>query len=133
VRERGNWRVSLSESTTEATFPPDTAAESAARAWVEARQACRTASQWDGPFLGSGERAASEVCGARGDVRLEPVRELVDDESAETFLAAFGGDVFSWARVVPVVAPTQLDLVLAPIGEQWFVIGAIQASPLVSG
>jgi hypothetical protein len=133
VRERGNWHVSVSESDTEPLYPPDTEAVPVARAWVAAKQQCTTVSQWDGPFVGEADVAARALCHARGDVQVGAVRELDDTAAAESFIAAFGGDVFSWARVVPVMAPTQLDLVLAPIGDQWSVIGAITAFPRSSG
>jgi hypothetical protein len=131
VRERGNWRVALSESDTQPRYPPESAAAPAARSWVAAQQACTTASQWKGPFLGDADSRL--LCHVRGDVRVGAVHELDDTQQAESFIAAFGGDVFSWARVVPVSAPAALDVVLAPIGDQWSVIGAIAASPSGSG
>ncbi|MDQ1520872.1 MAG: hypothetical protein QOI55_1945, partial [Actinomycetota bacterium] len=131
VRERGNWRVALSESDTQPRYPPESAAAPAARSWVAAQQACTTASQWKGPFLGDADGRL--LCHVRGDVHVGAVHELDDTQQAESFIAAFGGDVFSWARVVPVSAPAALDVVLVPIGDQWSVIGAIAASPSGSG
>jgi len=54
---------------------------------------------------------------------------LVGAGAAAAAVAAYGDDVFTWARVVPVTAPVTFDLVLAPIGDRWSVIGAVQASP----
>jgi hypothetical protein len=42
--------------------------------------------------------------------------------------AAFGPDVYAWARRVPVTGPVALDLFLAPVGERWLVVGAGEAS-----
>jgi hypothetical protein len=133
VRERGNWRVALSESETRPQYPPESAAVSAAMSWAAAQQACGTASQWDGPFLGDADTDGRLLCHARGPVRAGAVRELDDTQAAEPFIAAFGAEVFSWARVVPVIAPSALDVVLAPIGDHWSVVGAIAASPSGSG
>ena len=133
VRDAANWRVSLADSEVVPVYPDEAGAVPAARAWVDARLECRTASQWDGAFLGDANAEVREFCHGRGDARLQPVHELDDTAGAEPFLAAFGADVFTWARVVPVVAPVDLDLVLAPIGDQWSVIGAIAASPRSSG
>jgi hypothetical protein len=132
-RDGGNWRVSLAESEVLPLYPGDANAAPAARAWVDARLHCRTASQWDGGFVGDADTAVHALCGARGDAQLQPVQELDDTAGAEPFLAAFGADVFTWARVVPVDAPVRLDLVLAPVGDQWLVIGAMEASPRSSG
>ena len=43
---------------------------------------------------------------------------------ADPYVAAFGPDVLEWARVVPVSGPAQIDVVVAPVGESWLVIGA---------
>jgi hypothetical protein len=128
VRERGNWHVSLAESEVRARRPADAGAAGAARVWAAARQQCATAAQWRGEFLGNADDLVEELCHASGAVTVGSVRELDDTDGTEPFLAAFGGDVFSWARVVPLVSPAHVDLVLAPIGEQWFVIGAFASS-----
>jgi hypothetical protein len=127
VREGGVWHVALAESEIRARRPADTGAEAAARVWATARQQCTTAAQWR-EFLGNADDRVDALCHSRRAVTVGRVRELDDTDSAEPFLAAFGGDVFSWARVVPLASPVHLDLVLAPIGEQWFVIGAIASS-----
>ena len=55
--------------------------------------------------------------------------DLLDDAGVSAVTAAFGPDVYAWARVVPVTAPERLELVLAPVGERWLVIGIREASP----
>jgi hypothetical protein len=133
VREAGNWHVSLAESETRARRPADSSAATAAGVWAAARQQCATAAQWRGEFLGNADDRVAQLCHATGAVNVGAVRELDDTDDAEPFLAAFGGDVFSWARVVPVRARAPFDLVLAPIGDQWFAIGAIASSSRSSG
>jgi hypothetical protein len=135
VRERGNWRVSLGESVLQPRYPSDADAITAARAWVGTTDRCARERRWSGPFLGDADDDVARLCDARGPgpAQVGPVYELTDGEGSEPFIAAFGADVFTWARVVPVASPVALDLVLAPIGHQWFVIGAITASPPSSG
>jgi hypothetical protein len=133
VHEAGNWHVSLAESEVRARRPADSGAVTAARRWAAAREQCATAAQWRGEFLGNADDRGARLCHATGAVDVGGVRELDDTDDAEPFLAAFGGDVFSWARVVAVSGPAQFDLVLAPIGDQWFAIGAIASSSRSSG
>jgi hypothetical protein len=134
VRERGGWRVSVLDSIVDPVFPPAAGAVDAARAWADARQQCRVAAQWEGGLVGiAPDSDAHGLCAAAGDVQVGAVRPLDDTVDAEPFLAAFGGDVLGWARVVPVTAPVALDVVLAPIGDRWSVVGVINASTRVSG
>jgi hypothetical protein len=128
VRERGNWHVVLAESESRARRPAGAGAEDAARVWAVARERCTTAAQWRGELLGDADDRVDALCHAKAAVTVGRARELDDTDSAEPFLAAFGGDVFSWARVVPLTSPEHLDLVLAPIGDHWSVVGAIASS-----
>jgi hypothetical protein len=41
------------------------------------------------------------------------------------FVTAFGPETGSWARVVPVTAPVSLRAVVAPIGDEWVVVGVL--------
>ncbi|MCU1429860.1 MAG: hypothetical protein JWL83_3860, partial [Actinomycetia bacterium] len=134
VRERGTWHVLLAESEIHPQFPSAAGARPAALAWASARQRCTTGPQWQGPLLGSdAETRAARLCHTPGAVQVGAPRELDPNDGSDSFLAAFGGDVFTWARVVPLTSPVSVDIVLAPIGDQWSVIGAMQASPASSG
>ena len=44
---------------------------------------------------------------------------------AAPFLAAFGPEASTWARVVTVTEPVPLRAVVAPIGQEWLVIGVL--------
>jgi hypothetical protein len=128
VREDGGWRVAYGRSRLEPQYPAEAQAGDAARAWVAARQACRRAAEWDGGLVGS-DRAARRLCRTRGAVAVGRPTPLPDDDPSATALtAAFGPDVYAWARRVPVTEPRALDLVVAPVGEQWLVVGATEAS-----
>jgi hypothetical protein len=128
VREDGGWRVAYTRSRLEPQYPDPSLATTAAREWVTARQECRVAAEWSGGVLGP-DAIAKRICRAPGPVTVGAAAELFDDAGIEAVTAAFGPDVYAWARVVPVTAPARLDLVLAPVGERWLVIGIRKASP----
>lgn len=72
---------------------------------------------------------AKRLCRATGPVTVGVPTALIDDAGLSALTAAFGPDVYAWARVVPVTAPARLELVLAPVGERWLVVGIREASP----
>jgi hypothetical protein len=126
VAEDGGWRVAYSDSTLVPQYAPAARAPSAVKSWVRARQACRTAAEYDGGLVGAPARADA-LCRARGSVRLGGVRTLPETAQDQPFLAAFGSAVHDWARVVHVDAPVRMDVVVAPVGERWLVVGVLPA------
>ena len=131
VREDGGWRVAYSRSRLVPQYPSDALASDAAREWVTARQACHQAAEWSGGLVGS-DAPARRLCRARGEVALGAPTRLPDDTSASDLAAAFGPDVYAWARLVPVTEPARLELIVAPVGERWLVIGVRAASTSAS-
>jgi hypothetical protein len=132
VREDGGWRVLLASSTIASEYPSASAASVAALTWVRDRQHCAsgTAVQWRSDLYGDGaDFTASKLCNASGTPSLGSPRALDDSDQSAPLLAAFGPDVELWARVVPLRAPVQADLVLAPVGERWLVVGLLSSSP----
>lgn len=127
VREDGGWRVAYSRSRLVPQYPSDALASDAVREWVTARQACHQAAEWSGGLVGS-DAFARRLCRASGAVALGAPTRLTDDTNASDLAAAFGPDVYAWARVVPVTAPTRLEVIVAPVGERWLVIGVRTAS-----
>lgn len=128
VAEDGGWRVDFDNSTLVPEYPPDAAAIDAATSWVSARAQCRRAPQFRDGLLGA-PALAGDLCGARGPVRVGTAAPLRVGDGVEPFVAAFGPDVFTWARTIPVQSPTPMSVVLAPIGERWVVIGVLQSLP----
>ena len=126
VAEDGGWRVAYSDSTLVPQYAPATRAPAAVRSWVRARQDCRTGPEYDGGLVGAPARAEA-LCGTRGAIGLGTVRALPDTAQDQPFLAAFGTDVHDWARVVPVDTPVRMDVVVAPVGERWLVVGVLPA------
>ncbi len=122
--EGGSWGVDLDASTLEPLHPSDDGAPAAVAAWAEAHQACEPDPRtWEGNLRGSPALAES-LCGAPGAVEVGPALPLSAVDAAP-FLAAFGPDASTWARVVPVTAPVPLRAVVAPIGQEWLVIGVL--------
>lgn len=119
----GSWGVDLASSTFEPLYPSDDAAPEAVRAWAEGHQDCGTPRTWDGNLQGS-PALAKRLCAQEGTVEVGPALPLAPVD-AGPFLAAFGPDVGEWARVVAVTAPVELRAVVAPIGQEWLVIGVL--------
>ena len=128
VAEDGGWRVDFDNSALVPEYPPDAAAIDAASSWVSARAQCRRAPQYRDGLLGVTALAA-DLCGARGPVRVGTAAPLRAGTGVEPFVAAFGPDVFTWARAVPVESPAPMSVVLAPIGDRWVVIGVLESLP----
>jgi hypothetical protein len=129
VAEDGGWRVAFEERRFEPRYPPDADAVATVRAWARDRRECtaRAAGELRGGLLGVVDLAAA-LCGGRSAAVGTP-GPLDPDNGIEPFLAAYGPDVFSWARVVPVSGPVALGAVVAPVGHRWRVIGVIESSP----
>ena len=113
LAEDGGWRVDFGESTLMPQYPPADVAPAAARAWVAERAGCGDKAR--AALLGTGT-LADELCDARGRAQVGAPVALEPSESSDSLLAAFGPDVFTWARVVPVSAPARVGAVLAPVG-----------------
>lgn len=131
IEEASTWRIQLTESSVRPIYPDDSTAPRAVIAWVKAKATCdpaiATPGQWDGGLLGTPE-LANQFCGAGGQVAVGEVQLLEDAAESAPFLAAFGPDVGVWARVVEVEDPVRLRAVVAPVGEQWLVIGVLEES-----
>jgi hypothetical protein len=128
VAEDGGWRVDFESSELVPAYPPDIGAIDAARSWVSARSHCRRAPQSRDGLLGSPALAAG-LCGAGGPVRVGTPAALHAAVGVEPFVAAFGAEVFGWARAVAVHSPAPMTVVLAPIGDRWVVIGVFDSLP----
>ena len=120
----GTWGVSLGDGTTfEAIHPSDEGARPAARQWVDARQRCDAPANEFGGMVGRAA-LADALCGADGELSVgEP--GPIDDIDATTFSTAFGPETATAARLARVTGAVELGAVLAPIGDEWTVIGVV--------
>lgn len=133
--EDGGHRVHFSATTIMPVELEPAGAVAAAASWVEASRRCAPPrNQWRAGLLGDGAtELADSLCRARVTTAgaSEP---FVDRNGIEPFVAAFGPEVGTWARTVAVrVDRHETDLVLAPVGDQWIVIGALTSPSGTSG
>lgn len=125
VEQDGGWLVE-NEPEVEFLLPPDAAAATAVRTWGRAVQTCDEAAA--GRFeavdrvFGASE-GAGQLCRSRGDITVGEVAPLESGPQSGDLVAQYSTDVFEWARVVPVTAPTApFSVVVAPIGDVWKIV-----------
>jgi hypothetical protein len=123
----GGWRVAADPVSVRAELPSDQRAPDAVTAWVQRLIGCdrqgATALQVGADLYGPADLAEAP-CKQRG--RWTVAGPLGFDEAAEpeAYVAAFGPDVSSWARLVPVQGPgTRFHVVVGPLGDAWRVLG----------
>lgn len=128
--EDGGRRISLAGTVVEPHFPSPDGARTAALAWVTAAQRCEPAGasaygEYEGSLLGTFGLAES-LCSVAGSatVAADGGFDRLADPSA--LLGQFGSGAASWARVVTVggLASSPVELILAPFGDRWVVVGA---------
>jgi hypothetical protein len=128
MAEDGGWRVAHSERRLLPQFPDGNGAVTAAETWAQVRTECRAGDEYDGGLLGA-TGPVKALCGAPGPVDAGAVSNLEPGVGVEPFLAAFGPEVLSWARVVPLASPVPFAVVLAPVADRWVVVGALDSLP----
>ena len=121
VAEDGGWRVDYAATRIEPRYADQALASGAARRWAERHRGCH---QMASTLLGSPVLIA-DVCETRGAVVTGAPQPLTPGDASDPFLAAYGPDVFDWARVVPLNTPIKADVVLAPFARSWRVIGVV--------
>lgn len=125
VNESGLWHVDWRNRTVSAE--PTLASAQAitdVALWAETRQKCQPDStlEHDTGLVGVSGFAAS-LCKAEGVVSVGDVSSLDTLDDAGPFFDAFGSDVMTWGRVVQLRTPMNMQVVVAPIGERWVVVG----------
>lgn len=128
VEQEDGWRVVVAESTHAARYPPDDTVAGVAARWAEARAACEDGAEFevDASLVGA-PVLADDLCDA-GAVEIGMPTELDESDAISGLVAAYGPEVVVWARAVPLTAPVPLEVVLAPVGGQWRVMGVISSS-----
>ena len=111
----------------EPVFPDEADAPALVKGWAEAVQECdkpiaRLAQAVDELYGIS--TAAGELCGSSGQVKVGEVGRLESGPTSAELVAQYTDAALQWARVVPVEGPTpRFDVIVAPIGEDWRVVG----------
>jgi hypothetical protein len=129
VKEGDHWRIAFDGARIEAEYPEDAKAPGQVVEWARARQACGGAREYDGGLVGF-PALADQLCGAEGAVEAGLARPLERGPDSDQVIAAFGPEALTWARVVPLTSPPDLPrVVVAPIGDDWTVIGVLSGTP----
>ena len=126
VAEEGGWRVAFQRTTTSPIYPSDQGATESARAWLDAYQRCGKPDarlEYAEGLVGS-VGVAALLCNT-ATAKLEAPKRLGDRPDPSPVLAAFGPEADTWARVIRVTGPRTFNLVLAPLADQWIVIGVL--------
>jgi hypothetical protein len=125
--EGGGWRVAADPVSVRAELPSDQRAPDAVTAWVQRLVGCdrqgATALQVGADLYGPADLAEAP-CRQRGRWTVGGPRAFDEAAEPEAYVAAFGPDVGSWARLVPVQGPaTRFHVVIGPLGDAWRVLG----------
>lgn len=130
----GGWRVVRGRPVeVRPVLASDEAATAVGADWLERAAACDKAGtaslQLSSTLLGSPviSKSTCETKATWTAGKAFPVSEL---PNSTIFVSAYGPGVGRWARAVPVTGPSRYTIVLAPIGDEWRVMGLIpQGSP----
>ncbi len=132
-REGDSWRVSADPLTFRPVMPADASATTVVQRWVGLLAACDQASAAALQVTANLYGPASLVrapCEAKGTWTAGPPVGLDRAPDPRAFLAAFGADVGTWARLVPVNGPGGKFLAaVAPLGDGWQVMGVAADAP----
>jgi hypothetical protein len=122
VQVSGHWFVDLGHSNFVAHYPDEQGAVATALTWVKAQQACDVGPQYAGSLIGQPDLAAS-LCHKNGTFSAGAPTTLDTFIDPVAITTAFGPDAPSWARVVTLDGPDRLEVVTAPLGDHWVVVG----------
>jgi hypothetical protein len=125
--EGGRWRVAADPVSVRAHLPSDRGAPEAVTSWVQRLLACdRQAAaglQAGTDLYGPGD-LAELPCKERGRWTVAAPQGFDAAVEPEAYVAAFGPEVNTWARLVPVQGPrTRFSVVVGPLGDTWRVLG----------
>jgi hypothetical protein len=125
--EDGGWRVAADPVSVRADLPSDQRAPDAVTAWVQRLIGCDrqgAAALQAGAELYGPADLAEAPCKQRGRWTVAAPRRLEEAAEPEAYVAAFGPEVGSWARLVPVQGPdARFHVVVGPLGDAWRVLG----------
>lgn len=129
VRSGGAWRVDPSPVGVTAILISDRTAAAAVTAWLDRVAACdgpgAAALQVSADLIGD-DSIPGAICAKHARLRAAPARPMQGGPETAPFLSAYGPEIGSWARLVPVTGADQRLLVgVAPLGQSWRVFGIV--------
>lgn len=133
VREDGSWRVRWERRQVAPNYGAD---EQRLRgdvmAWVADRQrSCGTVastSEYAGGLVGV-VGLANSLCSTTARAVVAGIGDIYALDDPQPLLDSFGSASFDWARVVSLSAPTPMDVIAAPVGDRWLVVGVAPPRP----
>jgi len=131
-REGGRWRVVADPVSVRTLLPADAGAAAAVQSWVDRLARCDAGGAADlqaaAELYGPTDLAAAP-CQEHGAWKATATRGFDAAADPQPYLSAFGPEVQTWARLVPVQGPrTRFAVVVAPLGDAWRVLGTDPAS-----
>lgn len=122
----GGWLVDFDAARVEPVFPAEEAAAEAASDWAATLQRCDEPEQYSGALVASLRlvRQAEDICDTTEAIRAGSPRPL-DPADAGPLVSVFGAEAQSWARAVELSGPTDLVVILAPVDDEWLVVGLL--------
>ena len=125
-QEHGGWLVDA-DPVTQLVLPSDATASAAALAWARSAERCDQAGtkshQAVDPLLGVAT-APVQLCGHDVPLSAGVPRHVTGTSATQDLVAQYSSDSLGWARAVTVTgADHPFDAVLAPIGDEWQVVG----------
>jgi hypothetical protein len=126
-QEHGGWLLDADPSATPIQ-PSDQGVAPAVMAWVNAAVACDQAAlrreQAVDPLLGIGD-AGRQLCHKAFAFSASAPSTVPPGTMTEQLVAQYSSDALGWARMVTLTgAPAPIEVLTAPIGDSWQVIGA---------
>jgi len=124
------WRVDAVPVSVRPDVISDRTAAADVSAWLARAAACdgagAAARQVSTDLLGDDSLPGS-ICKTHARLTAGAAQPMVGTPTTAAFLAAFGPDLGSWARLVPVTGPGQQQLLVgvAPLGSAWRVFGIV--------
>jgi hypothetical protein len=125
--ERGGWLVDADPAATP-VLPSERGVAPAVDAWVKASEACDQPAQRRlqavDPLLGIGD-ASRQLCRQSFAFAISAPSKVAPGDLTQQLVAQYGASALGWARVVTLTgAPAPIQVLAAPIGATWQVIGA---------
>ena len=119
-------RVAYDDSVVVPVYPDDAAASAVALDWAAAVQSGDDARDLQAVRSLAGRIGYVDlVADSTGDFDAGEPFVLPPDGGDSNLLSRFGAEVVSWGRAVSLTGPVDVTVVLAPIGEEWQVVGLI--------
>jgi hypothetical protein len=125
--EHGGWLVDADPAATP-VLPPESGAAPAVEAWAKASESCDEAAlhhlQAVDPLLGVGD-ASRQLCRQHFAFTFSAPSRVPPGDMTQQLVAQYSADALVWARMVTLTgAPAPIEVLVAPIGATWQVIGA---------